>query len=111
VLFNNSIGFGQLQTQALQEAQVDQDINQRVLVGDGGAVAQMWPLDAQCHGLRIDPLNGGALAIEGFVQLTVAVERVTQACADAGRHHRGASTPFPIAMPHRTGAARECREL
>jgi hypothetical protein len=98
VLFNNSIRFGQLQTQALQEAQVDQDIDQRVLVGDGGAVAQMWPLDAQGHRLRIDPLNGGALAIEGFVQLAVAVERVTQARADTDRHHGGAALLLGVGM-------------
>ena len=35
MLFNNSIGFGQLQMQALQEAQINQ-INERVLVSNGG---------------------------------------------------------------------------
>jgi len=82
VLFNNSIGFGQLQTQALQEAQIDQEVNECVLVRNGWAVAQMRPLNAQGDGLRVNAFDGGALPIEIFVNLAVAVQGIPQAGSD-----------------------------
>jgi hypothetical protein len=39
-IFYNSIGFRQVAADVLYNAQIDWDINQAVLVGDSGAVAQ-----------------------------------------------------------------------
>ena len=102
MLFNNSIGFGQLQTQALQEAQIDQEINEGVLVSNGWAVAQMRPLNAQGDGLRVDAFDGGALAIDLFVQVAVAVEGIAQAGADTDRHHGRAALLLGVGMMNGT---------
>jgi len=56
--FNNSIGFRLAIADALEHAQVDQDVNQRILVGDGRPVAQIRPFDAQRFGLAVDALGG-----------------------------------------------------
>ena len=50
--------------QALQEAQVDEGVDQGILVGDGGAIAEMRPFDAEGERLGVDALVGGPLAIE-----------------------------------------------
>ena len=98
MLFNNSLGFGQLQPQALQEVQIDQEVNERVLVRNGGAVAQVRPLNAQSDGLRVNAFDGGALPIDLLVQLAVTVEGVPQASADTDRHHGGAALLFGVGM-------------
>ena len=100
--FNNSIGFGQLPPQALQEAQIDQEVNERVLVRNGRAVAQMRPLNAQGDGLRVNAFDGGALAIDPLVQLAVTVEGVTQARADTGGHHGRAALLLGVVMMNGT---------
>ncbi len=46
---------------ALEGAQVDQDVDERVQVGDGRAVAQPGALDTGFGCLRVDPLDGRAL--------------------------------------------------
>ena len=50
-LFTNSLVFAKSLTQAAQETQVDQEVDERVLIGDGLAVAQVRSLDAQRHGM------------------------------------------------------------
>ncbi len=87
---------GLASAQPLQEAQVDQDVDERVLIGDGGAIAQMWAFDAQGPGLGVDALHGGALAVEIFVWVAVAVEGVAEARPDAGRHHRATAALLPL---------------
>ncbi len=44
---NNLLVFALAVTQAVQEAQVDQDIDERVLIRDGLAVAEMRTFDTQ----------------------------------------------------------------
>jgi len=46
----------------------------------------MRAFDAECHSLRVDAFDGGALAIHLFVEFAVPIEGVAQARADAGRH-------------------------
>src|SRR3990172_5061811 len=87
-----SVGLGLPALQALQEAQVDQHVDQRIVVGDGLTVAEMGSLDAQRHRLRVDALDSAALTVEALVEFAVAVERIAQARADAGGHHGGAAT-------------------
>ena len=104
-LFNNLLVFVKSLTQALQETQVDQEVDQRVVIGDGWAVAQMRTFDAEGHRLRVDALDGGALSIDGLVFLAVTVEGVAQASADTGGHHRGAAAASGIDVVDRTGDA------
>ena len=53
--------------EALQEAQVDQDVDQGVEVSDGGAVADVRALDAEGDGLAVDAFDGGALVVDVLV--------------------------------------------
>jgi hypothetical protein len=54
----------------MQGTQVNQHIDERILVGDSLPIAQLGPLDAQGHGLGVDPLGSGAL----LVGLALAIE-------------------------------------
>jgi len=49
---------------ALQTAQVNQDVDQVIEVGDSLAIAQFRALDAQFDSLRIDPFVGPCVARE-----------------------------------------------
>ena len=79
----------------MQEAEIDEQINQGVLVGDGLAVAKNGTLDAESFGLRVDALDGGALVVDEFVEIGVAVEGVAEAGTDAGGHLGSAATGLP----------------
>ena len=84
--FNNSGVCGASFTQALEEAQIDEQIDQRVLIGDGGAIPQMRSFDAEVDSLRVDPFDGSAFPIALFVKFAVTVEGVANARAHAGGH-------------------------
>jgi len=99
-----------LDTEAMQEAEVDQEIDEGVVVGDGGAVAQMGSFDPQGNGLRINALDGSALVVDEFVGNGVTVEGVTQTRADGGGHHGGAAAVLPTLVMHRAGTGRWVRE-
>jgi len=92
-----------LAAHAVQGAQVDQDIDQGGLVGDGLAIAQSGPFNAQFDGLSVDPLGGGALLVDLFVSLTVAVELVAQASADTGGDSGGTAALGPVLVVDGTG--------
>jgi hypothetical protein len=47
-------------TDALQGMQVDQDVGQSVVVGDGNPIAQFGALDAQVNRLAVDTCSAGA---------------------------------------------------
>ncbi len=94
----------------MQEAEIDEQIDKRVLVGNGGAVAQMRTLDTEGGGLRINSLNGRALFVDVLVRLAVAVEGVTQAGADRGGHHGGATALLPELVMNRAGVGDTFRE-
>src|SRR5512135_3472443 len=95
--------FRWLMAQALQEAQVDQQIDQRILVGDRRAMAQVGSLDPEGDRLRVDAFDGGAFPIQLLVTLALAVESVPEARPDAGGHHHGAAAFLPAGMMDRTG--------
>lgn len=60
----NSLGFAQ--ADPLEGVQIDQNVGQGVVVGNGIAVAQFGSLNAEFHGLTVDPLGGGALFVNGL---------------------------------------------
>ena len=71
---------------ALECSQVDQDVNQRVHVGNRLSVAEFGTLDAEFNGLTVDAFRGGALLVDILVLLRFTVELIPQACPDASSH-------------------------
>jgi hypothetical protein len=61
---------------ALKGVQVDQDVGQRVGVGNRLTVAQLGSLDAEIDGLTVDAFGGGALLENGLIGFTVPVELI-----------------------------------
>ena len=82
-------------SEAVQEAEIDEQINERVLVGNGLAIAKNRTLDAESFGLRVDALDGGALVVDEFVSVAGTVEGVAEAGTDAGGHLGSAATGLP----------------
>lgn len=73
-------------TKTLKEAKVDQGIGQCVEVGDGIAIAKVRALNAEIDSLAIDAFGSRALVVNLFVDWALSIERIAQACANAGRH-------------------------
>lgn len=65
---------------ALQAAQIDQDIDQGVWVGDGRPAAQLGTFDAEFQRLAVNSSVDRALVVNGVVLGAVAIQLV----ADAG---------------------------
>jgi hypothetical protein len=65
-----------LLAKTVEEAQVDEGVDQRVQVGDGTAVPQMRPFNAKLKRLTVNALNRGSLAIQIFVCLAVSIKGV-----------------------------------
>ncbi len=80
---------GLLPPHAVQGAQVDQDIDEGILVGNGLAVAQPGALDAKLLGLGVDALGGGTLVVDFLVDVAIAVDLVAGARADTGGYRGG----------------------
>src|SRR5258708_39002326 len=66
----------------------------------------MRTFDAKRDGLRIDPLDGGTLAIEIFIRIPLTVKRVTQARPDARWHDGGAPAFLPAGVANRAPLSR-----
>jgi hypothetical protein len=62
----------------LEGVQINQDVGQGVLVGDGIAIAQLGALDPEFHRLAVDAFGGSALLINFLVGFAFAVELVAQ---------------------------------
>ena len=63
--------------EALEEAEVDQDVDEGVEIGDGSAVADVRALDAESNGLGVDAFDSRALVEDMLVGVAAAVEGVT----------------------------------
>ncbi len=87
----------------LEGVQVYQNIGQGVVVGNGGGVAQLWPLDAQVNSLAVDALCGSTLLENIFELLAGAIDLIAQACSDAGRDGGDAALFEPVLIVDRTG--------
>ncbi len=88
----------QVAQDAAQQAQVDEQVDQGVLVGNGCAVTQMRALDAQIHGLTVDAFGGGTLAIDFLIGLALPIQGVAQAGADTGGQVGRTATLRPVAV-------------
>jgi len=54
---------------AVESAEVNQDVGQGVLIGHGLAIAQPGALDAEFDGLGVDALGSGALLVDVLVDI------------------------------------------
>ena len=68
----------------LEGVQINQDVGQGVLVGNGIAVAQLGVLDPEFHRLAVDAFGCSALLVDLFVSFAFAVELVAQPSTRAG---------------------------
>ena len=66
-------------TNALQRAQVDQDVDQRVPVDDGALATQVGCLDAEFLGLAVDAFIRRPLLVDRLVLSALAIELVADA--------------------------------
>lgn len=57
----------------MEGTHIDNQIDQRIEIGDGPTIADLGTLDAQCFGLAVDALAGRALRVNGVIQGTIAV--------------------------------------
>ena len=72
------------QADPLEGVQVNQDISQGIVIGDGSSVTEFWSLNAERHRLTVNSLGGGALSVNSFVFLAVPIQLITQARAGTG---------------------------
>jgi hypothetical protein len=86
----------------VEQAQIDERVNQRIDVCDGTSVADVRALDAEGESLAVDALHGSALAVDIFVFVAIPVEGVTQPGTDAGGHHYRAAIFLPVFVVCRT---------
>ena len=75
-----------------QGPQIDENINEGIVVGDGLFVTKLGAFDTQSERLGVDAFVGGALFIEQFVCLRIPVELVTDTGPDGGGHGGNATT-------------------
>ena len=68
----------------LDSSEIDEDVGEGILVGDGAAIAQFGAFDTKFFGLRVDAFGGGALFVDFFVFFALAVKLVTDASAVGG---------------------------
>ena len=94
----------------LQPTQVNQDIDERVLVGNGTIVAQLRPFDAQVKCLGIDAFDGRALLVKFFVRFARAIQFVTHPSADAGGQGSQTAAIRPVFVGNRADFASFFRE-
>ena len=90
---------------ALEGAEIDEDVNEGVEVGDGLAITQPGALNAQFDGLTVDPLGGGALFVELLVGRAGAVEFVAGACSWAEGQGGDAAALGPVLVVDGAGLA------
>ena len=96
---------------ALKGPEIDDDRDQRILIGNGVTVSDFRSLNAQCPRLRIHPFGGGTLFGDRFVGCTMPVQLMAQAGADTGGHGGDTAAFFPIFMGKRAGCPCRCRIL
>ena len=94
----------------MQSPEIDEDIDEGVLVGNGLFVAQFGAFDAQSQGLGVNPLVGRALVVEQFIGLRVTVELVTDTSPNSGGHGGDTAAFGPVFVVDRAGRGGGFRE-
>jgi hypothetical protein len=75
---------GEALADPLEGVQIDQDIGQGVVIGNGQAIAELGTLDPQGNSLTVDTFGGRALLLDLLVHLAIAVDLVAYPCPLAG---------------------------
>ena len=68
---------------ALKCPEIDDDIDERILIGNGLAVAEVRTLNAQIDGLRVDAFGGGSLLVDLLILRALTIQLIAQASPDA----------------------------
>lgn len=85
----------------LHRPQINQDINQRIVVGNRTLITKLGSLNAQGHRLTIDPLIRRALPVHLSISRTFPVQLMAQPCPYAGSYGRSTSPGLPFFMGYR----------
>ena len=96
---------------ALKGAQVEQDVDQGVEIGYGGAVAQLGMLDTETERLAEEAFGGGVLGIDRWLGFGVAIELQAETCAETGGQRDDAAALGPVGICHRRGINGRLRVL
>ena len=65
----------------LEGVQVNQDIGQGIVIGNGRAIAQFGAFDAESYRLAVDAFGSGALLVNGLELLALSIHLVAQTSA------------------------------
>jgi len=103
------LSFGYFLSHSVQGTEIDQNIDEGVLIGDGPTIAQSGALNTQCFGLGVDTLGGSALLVDFLEEGTIAVELIADASADAGGESGSTATIGPSLVIHGADASRDFR--
>ena len=85
-----------LATHTVQGAEVEQDVNQGVLIGDCLLVAESGALNPQSFGQGIDALGSSPLLIDLLVEVAVPIELIADTSAGAGGQLGDATALSPL---------------
>ncbi len=91
---------------APERTEVDQNVEERVVVGDCRGVAQTRPPDSELGDPAVDALGGGSLCVDGLVLGSVSVELIAQARAGSGGHRDAATARVSLGMVDRAALGR-----
>ena len=72
-------------TNAVEGAEVDEDVDQGVAIGNGLEIAEFGAFNTEGLGLSIDAFVGGALVVEFYVAVAVTVELIAETSTNTGR--------------------------
>ena len=102
--------FGFFLSHSVQGTEIDQNIDEGVLIGDGPTIAQSGALNTQFFGLGVDTFSGSALLVDCLEEGTIAVDLIADASADAGGKSGGTAAFGSVLVTNRADAGRDFRE-
>ena len=94
------------QADPLEGVQIDQNVSQGIVIGDGKAIAEFGALDPKMNRLAVDAFGGSALFVDRFVFFTLAIQLIAQASTRAGCQSGDAAALRPLGMLDRAGFTR-----
>jgi len=104
------LSFGFFLSHSVQSTEIDQNIDEGVLIGDGPTIAQSGALNTQFFGLGVDTFSGSALLVDFLEEGTIAVDLIADASADAGGKSGSTAAFGPVLVANRADAGRDFRE-
>jgi hypothetical protein len=84
-------------------AEVDEDIDEGVEIGNGLLITELWSLNTEGFSLRVDTLGAGALFAKVLVRGSVPVELIAETRSDGSRHSGQTAPLGPRLVANGTG--------